>query len=143
MPEPLTRSASLTGYADLARSLGLDPLRLAAEQGLPPACLVDPDLRIPADAVGRLLERSARQSGSLDFGLRLAETRSLSNLGAVGFVVREQATLRQALGVMVNYSWAHTEAFRFELDVHGDIAVLRQTLAGPRLTAGGSQSTED
>ena len=131
MVEPLLRSASLTGYADLARALGLDPHRLAAEQGLPARCLEDPDLRIPASAVGRLLERSASLSGAPDFGLRLAETRRLSNLGAVAFVLREQPTLRKALDAMVSYIWAQNEALSLSLDVGADVAILREVFAAP------------
>lgn len=135
MAELLTRSASLTGFADLARGLGLDPLRLAAEQRLPPACLTDPDLRIPAVSAGRLLESAARLSGAADFGLRLAETRRLSNLGAVAFVIREQPTLRKALDALVSYTWAQNQALTLRLDVHGDIAIVREVMSGPRPNA--------
>jgi AraC-like DNA-binding protein len=134
--DPLVRSASLTGYASLARSLGLDPHRLAAEQGLPPGCLTNPDLKIPAAAVGRLLERSAHLAGVVDFGLRLAETRRLSNLGALGFVLREQPTLRKALDTMVSHSWAQNQAISLRLDVHSDIAILREVGPGPFLKSG-------
>jgi len=130
MAELLTRSASLTGYAELARSLGLDPHRLARDQGLPASCLTDPDLKVPALAVSRLLEQAARQSGVEDFGLRLAETRRLSNLGVVAFVVREQPTLRKAIDTLVSYTWAQNQALSLRLDVEGDVAVLREGSAG-------------
>lgn len=135
MAELLTRSASLTGFADVARSLGLDPHRLAAEQGLPAACLTDPDLRISAVATGRLLERAARLSGADDIGLRMAETRRLSNLGAMAFVVREQPTLRKALDALVSYTWAQNQALTLRLDVHGDVAILREMMSGPNPNA--------
>lgn len=127
MPEPptLTRSASLTGFAEVVRSFGYDPLGLAAEAGLPAASLSDPDLKVSAAAVGRALERGARLCGAPDLGLRIAETRRLSNLGVVGLVAREQPTLRRALDVMVGYSWAQNEAVALSLDVHDDVAVLR------------------
>ena len=129
--EPLTRSASLTGYADLARSLGLDPVRLAAEVGLPAPSLVDPDLRVPASAVGRLLERSARRAGALDFGLRLAETRNLSNLGVVGLAAREQPTLRAALETFVRYMWAHNQALTLTMEDLDGVTLVRERMAGP------------
>ena len=56
------RSASLTNYADLARSLGLNPLQMLARVGLPAQCLDSADLRIPAAPVMRLLELSAQES---------------------------------------------------------------------------------
>lgn len=138
MTAPLARSAALTGYADLARSVGLDPLRLAAEQDLPSGCLTNPDLWIPAFAIGRLLERSAAACGVTDFGLRLAETRRLSNLGAVGLVVREQPTLRKALEAMISHSWAVNQALTLKLELHGDIAILREGSA----SRGGHQGDE-
>ncbi|WP_430421597.1 AraC family transcriptional regulator [Phenylobacterium sp.] len=130
MLEPLTRSASLTGYAELARSFGLDPARLVAEVGLPDACLTNPDLKVPARAVGRLLERAARRSGADDFGLRLAETRQLSNLGVVAFVLREQPTLGRALEMLVSHTWAQNQSLTLRLEIGDDVAVLRQTTAG-------------
>jgi len=130
-PERLTRSASLTGYADLARSLGLDPVRLAADVGLPAVCLTTPDIRIPAAAVGRLLERSAQRGQAPDFGLRLAETRNLSNLGAVGLAAREQPTLRAALEILVRYIWAQNQALTLELEDLDGLTLVRERMAGP------------
>ncbi|WP_374345007.1 AraC family transcriptional regulator [Phenylobacterium sp.] len=131
-PPSLTRSASLTGFAEVVRALGLDPYRLTTEAGLPAASLSDPDLRVSAAAVGRVLERAAREANAPDLGLRMAETRRLSNLGVVGLVARDQPTLRRALDVMVGYSWAQNEAVALSLAVHGDVAVLREGAPGAR-----------
>ncbi len=129
----LIRSASLVGYAELARSLGLDPVRMAIEAGAPAEALADPDLMIASDAVGRLLERSARAGGAEDFGLRLAATRRLSNLGPVGAIAREQPTMRKALEVLGQFLWLHNEALSLALELDGDIAVARLVIqAGGR-----------
>ena len=77
----LTRSASLTDYEPVARSVGLDPFRMLRMAKLPAGVLDDPNLLISVDSVGWLLEESARLSGQEAFGLLLAETRSLGNLG--------------------------------------------------------------
>lgn len=129
MTELLGRSASLTGFAGLCRTLGLDPLRLAETAGVPTAALTDPDLKAPAAAVGRLLELSARRAGIDDFGLRLAETRRFSNMGAVALVAREQPSLRKALEVMAQYQWLQNEALSLSLTEEGDVAVARVSLA--------------
>ncbi len=55
--------------------------------------LDEPDLMIPVEAVGRLLQASATASGNESFGLYMARSRLLSNLGAVGLLMRDQATL--------------------------------------------------
>jgi AraC-like DNA-binding protein len=121
----LSRSAALTGYLDLARSVGLDPYRIVAAEGLPATCLTDPDLKVSADAVVRVLERSAKRSGMEDFGLRLAETRRLSNLGAIGLLAREQPTLRAALQVLSEHQRVQTEALSLTLEEDGEIAIYR------------------
>ena len=84
----LIRSAVLTNFAEVARSVGLDSYRLLADLGLPQRCLLDSDLKVPIDAVRELLERAAQRSGIEAFGLLMAETRQLSNLGMVGLLIR-------------------------------------------------------
>jgi AraC-like DNA-binding protein len=119
----LNRSASLTGFAEIARSLGLDPYRLAAAAGIPPAALTDPDLKISSLATGALLESAARRAGIDDFGLRMAELRRLSNMGAVGLIARDQPSLRKALEVMAQYLWMQTDAMSLAVEEMGDIAL--------------------
>ncbi len=124
----LVRSASLTNFAEVARTAGLDPQALLAQAGLSPICLNDPDLWIPAEAVRTLLEASA-QAGSLDtFGLRMAETRRLSNLGPVALVVREEPTVRRVVQALTRYSHLLNEALVLKLEEAEGIAVIREEL---------------
>jgi AraC-like DNA-binding protein len=132
VPTRFGRSAGLTGYIELARAIGIDPYRMASSVNLPAACLTDPDLKIPADAIGRLLEATARRSGAWDIGLRLAESRKLSNLGVVGLVAREQPTLRAAVDVLVHHIWLQNEAISCRLESDSDVAVLRIALLSDR-----------
>jgi AraC-like DNA-binding protein len=111
----LVRSAALNGYIDVAQSVGLDPYRMVAAYGLPPACLTDPELKIPMMAVARLLEDSAVRSGRPDFALKLAERRSLSNLGVLALLVREQPTIRKALEALANYLHLHSDGLRLRI----------------------------
>ncbi len=120
----LIRSASLTGFTDLCVTLGLDPKRLAAAAGVPWPALSNPDLKVESGSVAKLLELAADKSGVEAFGLRLAETRLLSNLGPVGLIARDQPSLRRALAVMRQYLWLHNEALSLSLDEVEDIAVL-------------------
>src|SRR5262245_38032931 len=106
----LIRSAVFTGFIDVARAVGLDPHRMIAQRDLPAACLTDPEIKVSAVAAARLLEDSARLSGKADFGLRLAERRSLSNVGAFALLVREQPTMRRAVEMLVGYMHLHSEA---------------------------------
>jgi AraC-like DNA-binding protein len=59
-----------------------------------------------------------------DFGLRLAERRSLSNLGTVALIVREQPTIRKVFETLVDYIHLHSEALRLKLENHDDLAIL-------------------
>lgn len=124
----LVRSASLTNYAEVARAAGLDPLALLADVGLNPACLHDPDLRIPSDAVRRLLEASATAARMDNFGLRMVETRQLSNLGVVALVAREEPTVRRIVRAMLRYSHLLNESIFAKLEEADGIAVIREEL---------------
>jgi len=119
------RSATLIGYAELARSVGLDPHRLMRRCGLNPSCLSDPDLRIDAVAVAKLLETSAAESQVEDFGLRLSTARRLSNLGPFSLVVREETTARRALETLGRYLQLHSELLSIRIEDAGDLVILR------------------
>ena len=120
----LIRSAVLSNYVEVARSVGLDPYRMVSEFRLPPACLTDPEVKVSAAAVGRLLEESARRSGKFDFGLRLADQRTVANLGALALLVREQPTIRKALDVLVGYMFLHSESLLLNMRERDGQAVL-------------------
>ena len=129
------RSTTLTNYAEVARKAGLDPHRLLSEFGLPQGSLRELELKIPADAVRRLLETSAERSGVEAFGLLMAETRRLSSLGPLGLLVREQPTLRLAAEALAHYANRLNEALFLTIEDAGEVVVLREELivggAGP------------
>jgi AraC-like DNA-binding protein len=121
----LARAAGLTGFADLALSLGLDPYKIAAEAGVPGAALADPDMRVPARGIERMFSLAAERSGVEDFALRISETRRLSNLGPIGLAVREQPTLGKALAQLARYIWLQNDAYSVSLEEVDDIAIFR------------------
>jgi len=120
----LTRSASLTDYEEVARSVGLDPFRMLRLAKLPARALEDPNLMIDASSVGWLLEESARLSGQEAFGLLLAERRSLANFGMLALVIRDEPTLRAALQSCIRYMRLHNAGVEARLDDAGDVALL-------------------
>lgn len=128
----LVRAASLTGYVELARTLRLNPYPLLDGVGLSRACLNDPDMKIPADAVRQLLEDSAEQAHEESFGLRLAEHRLLSNLGPLALIVREGPTARKALEALVKYIRLHNEALNPRIDEEDGIVTVRPELRPER-----------
>lgn len=119
------RSATLIGYSEVARSVGLDPNRLMRKCGLNPSCLSNPDARIDAMAVAKLLETSSVEGHAEDFGLRLARARRLSNLGPFSLVVREETTARRALETLGRYLQLHSEMLSIRIEDAGDLVILR------------------
>ncbi|OAF08447.1 transcriptional regulator [Bradyrhizobium centrolobii] len=118
----LIRSAGLTYYPEVARSVGLDPRQMMRKVRLPLACLDRPDVPIAVSGLRRLLELSAEASGAEDFGLRLAEHGGLTNFGAVGLIVREQATIGEAIEAFSRFIHVHHDGMRL------DVARSKQTV---------------
>ncbi|WP_342912528.1 AraC family transcriptional regulator [Cupriavidus oxalaticus] len=125
---PMIRSASLTGYADLASHVGLDPSGMLRKAGLSARALADPDAPISATAVRQLLERSAAVAKVEDFGLRLAMSRRLSNLGPISAVMREAATAREALEALCRYMRLINASLLTCIEDHGDAVLIREDI---------------
>lgn len=128
----LLRAASLTNYAEVARQAGLDPVRQMLDAGLDPAVLREPDVLIPTHRVRRLLETSAQRSGVEAFGLRMAQSRQLSNLGPVGMLVRDQPTLRESIDVLIRYHASMNGALAMLIEEQGDLVLIREELIALR-----------
>ena len=128
----LVRAACLTNYDEVARASGLNSARMLLDAGLSPSVLDEPDLMIPVDKVGRLLQASATQSGNESFGLCMARSRLLSNLGPVGLLIRDQETLRDSLKLLVRYLALLNGAMTLEVDEQADTVVIRELLLAGR-----------
>ena len=124
----LVRSACLTNFADVAARCSLGALALLGEVGLPARALEDPDLKVPALAVGRLLELAAARAGEEAFGLRMSESRRLSNLGYLGMLARDEPTLRSALEALMDNIRLHTDALALRLEPAGHLVSLHEEL---------------
>ena len=124
----LVRAACLTNYDDVATASGLDPVRMLLDAELSPSVLGDPDVMIPVTKVGRLLQRSASLSGNESFGLCMASSRLLSNLGPVGLLVRDQETLRDALNLLVRHLALLNGAMTLAVEEEGNTVTIRELL---------------
>jgi AraC-like DNA-binding protein len=90
--------------------------------------LAESERRIDASKVATLLEESARLSGSLTFGLRMAESRQLSDFGVVSLLLKHQRTLRDALVALIEYRHLVNEAVAIHIEDAGKMVVLRQEI---------------
>ena len=79
----LVRAAALTGYFEVAGSLGLDIPALMKRAGLSRVMLTNPEQPIPARAMIRLLEESSELSGCITLGLRMASLRTPTDIGMI------------------------------------------------------------
>jgi AraC-like DNA-binding protein len=137
----LIRSACLTHYAEVARSVGIEPAKMLRKFRLPPACLNDQNMRVAVGSVRRLLEASAAAAGIEDFALRMVERAGFATLGPVALVVREQETVGAAVETLARFIHIHDEAMRLEIEHGDDVLTIRLLLRGGRQRAT-RQSTE-
>jgi AraC-like DNA-binding protein len=121
---PSVRAASIEGFAELTRRLGGDPADLLQQAGLDARVLVEPDLRIEATQLARLLELAAFGTGADDFGLRLAQMHGLANLGPIGILAREERSVGEALRTLIDYLYLHNSATYLRIDDTGANAVI-------------------
>ena len=131
----LIRSASLSYYPEVARSVGLDPKQLMRKARLPLSVLDKPDTPIAVASLRRLLEISAEASGAEDFGLRLAERGGLTNFGSVGLIVREQATVGEAIEAFSRFIHVHHDGMKLDIIRDKQTVTVRLHLRGRRPTA--------
>lgn len=122
----MVRAAVLTNYFEVAQHLGLNPQPLLAKAGISRAMLINPDFRIPASSVVELLEASALQAGCPNFGLRMAESRQISDFGAISLLLTHQRTLRDVLNAMIQYRRLLNEALVLHIEDIGRNVIIRE-----------------
>ena len=91
------RAATLTGYIEVARHVGLDPFELLRSYEISPTFLDDPENRHAAEPIVELLEESARQSNCGAFGLLMAECRSFAELGPLCLLLERLPNVRSVV----------------------------------------------
>ena len=106
--EGLVRAAALTDFAEVSRSLGYDAAAALRRAGLSPRVLDEPEMRLPAGVVMQLLETAARATNCDTFGLRMAQSRQVSNFGAISLLLTHLGTLRDVLRAK-GYNVVHEE----------------------------------
>ena len=70
--ETMLRSVAMSGYFDVTRRVGLNPVELAQQVGIDTAALANPDDRVPATAACRLLELTAERASCPTFAACLS-----------------------------------------------------------------------
>ncbi|MEQ1724316.1 MAG: AraC family transcriptional regulator [Sphingopyxis sp.] len=122
----LVRVAALSGFFPTMQAFGADPAPLLKEAGLSPRMLDNAEQMIPARPAMRLLERGAEVTGCATFGLRMAESRGIANLGATSLLIAHQPTLRAALSALALYRNRINSTLVLLLDDFGDSILIRE-----------------
>jgi AraC-like DNA-binding protein len=122
----VVRVAALTGFIPAMEALGIDPAPFLREAGLSPKLLSNPEQVISARAAMRLLEHSAEVTGCITLGLRMAEGRELSDLGAPSLLIAHQATLRDALAALRQYRNRLNSTLILHIEDIGDGVLIRE-----------------
>ena len=118
-------STALTNYFEVARFAGIDPYLMLRRVKLGPADIEDPDALLPSTAVGTLLELSAAESGRDDFGLLMAQSRTLPSLGPISLLLAHQATARDVLDALVEYQGVLNEVVSLDVEEVDGLVIIR------------------
>jgi AraC-like DNA-binding protein len=96
-------AAMVAGNLEAAAAYGLPARELAAQAGIDPRDLADPDGRVPFDSHVRLWQAIDADPRAQDFGFWLGANVSLRMLGVVGFAMQHAPDVRAAFGCLERY----------------------------------------
>ena len=123
------RAVTLSGYIEVARSVGLDGPRLLRQAGIAPEMLEDTEKRLPASAVLGLLDRSAELSGCEAFGVLMAEARSFASLGPLSLLLERLPNVREVVLSAIDFQQHMNDVVVISLEDEGDACLIRLDLA--------------
>lgn len=124
MPPDCLRVGPLVSIPQVLRQFGIAPEAIMRQCGIPPEAFDHPDNALPFRAVCHFTSCCAQAIGREDFGLLVSEAVSPSNLGLVGFLMKQASSVRTAIEDLVRYFHHHdTGAVPF-FRVENGMAVL-------------------
>ncbi len=97
------RSANLSGFAGLVRSMGADPIAMLERHGIDPQVIRDPDHFVNCKAVVDLFEYSSVALKAPLFGVQLAQRQDPEVFGCVATLCRAAPTVREAVSSFIGY----------------------------------------
>ncbi len=101
--QPSVRAVTLSSYREVASHVGLDPYDMLRRARITPDMLSEAENRIPAKAVCKLLEDSARESGFATFGLAMAECRTFASLGPLSLLLEHLGSAGEVIAALTEY----------------------------------------
>jgi len=101
------RIGPVLAIPDILTELGVRPARVFAEAGVDLASFREPESRIPFEALGHLLQACVAATECHHFGLLVGERFDLRGLGAIGHLMRNEASVGDALRSLVLHLHIH------------------------------------
>ena len=101
------RIGPVAAIPEVLHKFGVVPSGPFARAGVPLQAFRNPDTRIAFEALGRLLAESATATGCEHFGLLVGERFELEGLGAIGYLMRNSATVGEALRALLLHLYLH------------------------------------
>jgi AraC-like DNA-binding protein len=124
----MIRSGVLRNYSEVATDVGLNAPSLLRSVNLNHHLIEDPEGQIPINIVLQLLEKSAQESNCWNFGLRMAASRNISDLGAISLLLTHQRTLKDVLAATVRYRHLLNQSLALQIETSGRTVVIREEL---------------
>jgi AraC-like DNA-binding protein len=106
---------ALRGYRELVSDLGGSPPRLLRKAGIDPPALNQLTAFIAFENLIYLLELSADELDTPDFGLRLADRQDIGILGILATAMRYSATVGEAMDCATKYLRVYNAAIAFTI----------------------------
>ncbi len=101
------RIGPVAAIPDLLRKFGVAPSSPFVRAGVPLRTFKNPENRIAFEALGRLLSECSTATACGHFGLLVGECFELDGLGAIGYLMRNSATVGEALRALLLHLYLH------------------------------------
>jgi AraC-like DNA-binding protein len=101
------RIGPVAAIPDVLKKLGVTPSLPFVRAGVPLSTFKNPENRIAFEALGRLLSECSALTGCDHFGLLVGECFELNGLGAIGYLMRNSATVGEALRALLLHLYLH------------------------------------
>lgn len=135
LPRGYVRIGPAITIPGVLTAYGIDPLPIYTAAGVAPEVFGHPDNALPMAHLGRLAQLSAESTGREDFGLLVAEGTSASNLGLLGFLVKQAPDVRTALKDITRYLHHTDHAAVPSFAIQGEEALVGYSIIEPKVPA--------
>lgn len=99
----LVRATTLSGFEEMARRHGQDPVRLMELAEQSPVLLQEPELYMAFEGFMRLMDVSAAETGYVFFGAELGLEQGLRVLGSMAYAMSTSFSLREAVSFFLEH----------------------------------------